>query len=121
MARPVDRRIFCAGFFRAAVGILAVGLAPVAKAQASRGLDGTWGGAGDGVTAQIIIVGAVVVGFFWRDDYLDATDAKVSPDGRGLFFRFKTGHAMLTLTGERAAILDVIDGKTEFHLKLERD
>jgi hypothetical protein len=67
---PLDRRALCAD-----LGALAVAAAGHAQANEAADLDGTWGGALNRLTAQVIIVGASVVGFFWRDDYLDARDA----------------------------------------------
>ena len=49
-----------------------------ARAQDKRGLDGTWGGAANGVTAQVIIVGTRVIGFFWRKD-ISTPGSRLSP------------------------------------------
>jgi hypothetical protein len=56
-----------------------------------RGPDGSRGGAQDGLTAQVIIVGAKVIGFFWRGEYLDAQSPKFSSNGDRLTFSFPGG------------------------------
>ncbi|HEY5072846.1 MAG TPA: hypothetical protein VII63_12540 [Caulobacteraceae bacterium] len=116
MPHPIDRRLFFAG-----LGALAVGVAARADAQPAPGLDGTWGGARDGASAQVIVVGASVIGFYWRGDYLDTRDATLAADGRSLTFGFKGGQARLTRTGERTANLDVREGGHALHLDLRRD
>jgi hypothetical protein len=113
MMRRPDRRRVCAG--------LAVLAAGGPAAQALQGLDGTWGGARDGVTAQVIVTGGAVIGFFWRDDYLDARDAKGSADGLSLSFAFDGGSVRLTRTGERTATIEVKDRAGVARLDLAKD
>lgn len=115
MSAP-DRRRVCAGF-----AALAAGVAGRAAAQDAKGLDGTWGGSRGEVTAQVIIAGGQVIGFFWRDDYLDARDAKVSADGLGLSFAFEGGSARLTRIGERTATIEVKERAGVVRLDLTRD
>jgi hypothetical protein len=116
MARPVDRRLICTG-----LSALAVGVAGHASAKEPDGFDGSWGGAQDGVTGQIIVAGATVIGFFWRDDYVDTSDPKLSPDSRSLSFAFQGGAATLTRTGESTARLDVTEGTKVTRLNVQRD
>jgi hypothetical protein len=113
--RPMSRRSFCLGFGAA---ILYVSAGAGAEKQ---GLDGTWGGTGNGVTAQVIIVGATVIGFYWRSDYLDAESPKFSEDGRTLSFAFRGGTAVLKRTGERTAKLAVSENGRVTDLNLRRD
>jgi len=87
----------------------------------STGLDGTWGGMRGGVSAQVIVVGASVIGFFWRDEYLAVTETQFAIDGRSLSFRFNGGKATLTCDRERSARLDVSEGGKILNLNLQRD
>ena len=84
------RRLVC-------IGLTALAMASPALADDKAPLDGTWGGAQDGVTAQVIVTGGQVIGFFWRGDYLDGTDARLSADGTALTFAFQGGTATLTV------------------------
>src|ERR1700676_1512788 len=105
MAHSIDRRRF--------VGVLcaaAAGVTSRASAMDASGLGGTWGGLKDGVTAQVIIAGGSVIGYFWRNDYLEAKNAKFSADGRSVTFDFSGGGAVLTRTGQATATLDVREG-----------
>jgi hypothetical protein len=113
MAHLIDRRRWLTG--------LALIAASPARAEATPGLDGTWGGAQGDLTAQVIVVGSSVIGFYWRDDYLEVSNAALAPDGRTLSFAFKGGAATLTRTGERTARLDVTQGAHTLHLDLQRD
>ena len=108
--RP-HRRSVCLGL---------AGLAAGAAADAG-GLDGTWGGAQGETTAQVIISGGQVIGFFWRDDYLDVRDTKRSADGLGLSFAFDGGSATLTRTGERTGRIEIRDRAGEVRLDLAKD
>jgi hypothetical protein len=119
MSRSIDRRGFCSG-----AGALALIAAPAsAPAQAPAGLDGTWGGARGALSAQVIVSGDGVIGFFWRDDYREtrAAAAAASADRRTLSFAFDGGTATLTRTGERTARLEVSDGGGVVRLDLQRD
>jgi hypothetical protein len=113
--RPIDRRAFCLG-----VGAALLFNSP-GRGEESRGLEGTWGGAQNGATAQVIIVGATVIGFYWRNDYLDAENARFSGDGRTLAFTFRGGKAQLKRTGERTATIEVSEGGKAMILNLRRD
>jgi hypothetical protein len=84
-------------------------------------LDGTWGAAKGDVSAQVIISGGAVIGFFWRNDYLETTNAKLSADGAALSFAFRGGTAILTRTGEGAALLTIVDADETTSLPLKRD
>ena len=116
MAGPIDRRLICTG-----LSAIAVGVAGHAIAKDKSGFDGSWGGAQDGVTGQVIVTGASVIGFFWRDDYVDTSDPKLSPDGHSLSFAFPGGAATLTRTGESTARLDVTEGTKVTRLNVQRD
>lgn len=116
MPNVLHRRALCTGF-----GALAAGFALHAPARDPAGLDGTWGGALNGVTGQVIIAGAAVIGFFWRDDYLEARDVIFSDDGQSLFFTFQGGHARVTRTGKTTATIDVSEGANLTRLDLRRD
>jgi hypothetical protein len=118
MAHRLDRRRFGAILWAAA---LAFGVAGEAAAMDGPSFDGTWGGAKGEVTAQVIIAGGSVIGWFWRGDYLDVGDAKVSADGQSLAFAFRGGEATLTRTGEKTATLDVREGGRTTRLDLTRD
>ena len=114
----LDRRVFCV-----ALGAVSLCLASAALAQGGykKDFDGTWGGAENDVTAQVIVSGGAIIGFFWRGDYLDAQDAKLSADGQSLAFAFAGGHAVLTRTGEDMARIDITDGPRVTHMALVRD
>ena len=105
----LDRRAICLG------AILCLAAAP------ARGLEGTWGGAKGELTAQVIITGGVVIGFYWRGDYRDAEGAKASDDGRSLTFTFQGGRATLSRTGDVTAALEVIEAGKITRLALRRD
>jgi len=112
----LDRRLLCVG-----IAVVFLCRATAAEAGDARGLDGTWGGAQNGLTAQVIIVGASVIGFFWRGDYLDAEGAKFSEDRRTLSFGFRGGKATLKRTSDRAATITVTEGGNVVRLDLRRD
>jgi hypothetical protein len=116
MTRPIHRRALFAS-------LTALALAAVvpARGQDKPGLEGTWGGASGQLTAQVIVTGGAVIGFFWRTDYLEPSDAKPSADGPALAFTFPGGRASLTRTGEATATLEVTEGKAVTRLPLTRD
>jgi len=116
MAHSIDRRLFGQVLWTAAIGA-----AGRASATDAADLEGTWGGAKDGVTAQIIIAGGSVIGFFWRDDYLETQSAKFSADRQSVAFGFHGGEASLTRTGAATATLDVREGSAITRLDLKRD
>jgi hypothetical protein len=111
----IDRRSFCLG----AVATTAFGTP--ARCGEKQGFDGTWGGAQNGVTAQVIIVGTTVIGFYWRNDYLDAESPKFSDNGRTLSFTFRGGKATLKRTGERTAQIAVTESGRAVNIELRRD
>jgi hypothetical protein len=94
---------------------------PAMADDAKPGFDGTWGGAQGELTAQVIVSGGAVIGFFWGQDYLDASNARVSGDGRVLTFDFEGGHASLTRSDAATAALEVRQGERTFSLRLKRD
>ena len=94
----------------------------VASAADKTSFEGTWGGAEGELSAQVIVAGGTVIGFFWRTDYTDATNVKLAGDGRSLAFDFPGGHAVLSRQGEATATLAVTEGsKVVTRLKLQRD
>jgi hypothetical protein len=113
---PTGRRAFLL-----ALTVLAGGAARAAVAQAPAGLEGTWGGAKGDLTAQVIVAGGAVVGFFWRGDYLDTRGSALSADGASLAFAFAGGKALLARTGARTASLEIIEGGRTVRLELQRD
>jgi hypothetical protein len=116
MTQLIDRRRLSG-----VLGALALIGARAAGAQTAPSFEGTWGGAQGGVSAQVIIAGGSVIGFYWRDDYLDTQGAALSADGKSLSFTFKGGAAALTRTGERTASLAVSEGGRVSRLNLQRD
>ncbi|KAF2992232.1 hypothetical protein OGR47_10280 [Methylocystis sp. MJC1] len=115
MQKAIDRRSFSAG-----IGATFLFGLP-GRAEEKHGLDGTWGGAQNGVTAQIIIVGATVIGFYWRNDYLDAESPKFSDNGQTLSFAFRGGKATLRRTSKQTATIAVTEGPNVVSLDLRRD
>ncbi len=107
---------------RAVVGAaLALATSP-AWAADHEGFEGTWGGASGALSAQVIIAGGAVIGFFWREDYVDARDSRLSADGKSLSFAFgRDGQAALTRTGAATATLSVNEGGRTTTLALMRD
>jgi hypothetical protein len=114
----LPRRRFCLSF---AVLALVMPGNVRARVPLAAGLDGTWAGVEQGETAQIIVSGGLVIGFFWRGDYLDPADARLSSDGRALSFRFPGGRATLRRTADDAAALEVSEGRGVTHFNLRRD
>jgi hypothetical protein len=110
------RRAFVAAFAALAFATPAFGQAPPPAS-----FEGTWGGAAGDETAQVIVAGGEVIGFYWRGDYVEATDARLSDDGRMLTFAFAGGHAALTRTGEATATIVVNDAKSTVSIDLKRD
>jgi hypothetical protein len=106
------RRAFCA---LAAAATASPALAAPAP------LEGTWGGGKGALSAQVIIVGAALIGFFWRDAYQETQGPQFAPDGRSLSFVFAGGMASLTLAGARATVLEVREGDKRARLVLRRD
>ena len=120
MHMPVTRRV-------AIVGALAAAFcAQAARATGSgKGWDGTWGGAnGRGETVQLIFAGDTLIGFYWRDNYLDTSALRVSAGGNRLDFSF-SGYAAGTVTVTRAgagAVAVVKEmGKGEVRVGLKKD
>jgi hypothetical protein len=113
-----ERRAICLGLAAAA---LAGPQAANAQGAPGAAFEGTWGGAQGEVTAQVIIAGGEIIGFYWRGDYTDARDATPSADGRSLSFTFDGGSATLTLTGDRAAAIVITEGARISRLTLARD
>ena len=107
----MNRRAFCGG-----VAALA---APVAFPAPS--FDGAWGGANGDLSAQVIVAGGSVIGFFWRTDYAETQNARLSADGARLSFDFAGGHAVLSRDTEATATLVVTEGGSVTRLKLARD
>jgi hypothetical protein len=107
----LNRRAFCGA--AAALASTVVAAAP--------SFDGTWGGAEGDLSAQVIVSGTSVIGFFWRTDYAETRDAKLSADGRSLSFDFAGGRAVLTRDAETSATLVVTEGGRVTRLKLARD
>jgi hypothetical protein len=99
----------------------ALGAPAVVAAADTSGMNGTWGGADGGLTAQVIVTGAQVIGFYWRRDYLDVREVVLSPDQRTLTFAFAGGDATLARTGERSARIEVRDRGAVTRLDLKRD
>jgi hypothetical protein len=116
VGRQIDRRAFCL-----ASGAVFLSSTALAQGARKKGFDGTWGGAEGDVSAQVIVSGNEIIGFYWRNDYLDASDAKLSADGSSLSFAFSGGHATLTRTGEDAARIDITDGARVVRMTLKRD
>jgi len=85
------------------------------------GFEGTWGGADGTRSAQVIVLNGQVIGFYWDDDYTDATNVRISADGRVLSFAFAGGSATLTRTGEQTVSLEVREREKVSHLSLKRD
>ena len=120
MQMPVTRR-----------AALAVALAAAFCAQAARatgsgkGWDGTWGGANSkGETVQLIFAGDKLIGFYWRDNYMDTSGERVAAGGNRLDFSF-SGYAAGTVTVTRAgagAVAVVKEpGKGEVREGLKKD
>ena len=121
MQMPVTRR-----------AALAVALAAAFCAQAARatgsgkGWDGTWGGANSrGETVQLIFAGDKLIGFYWRDNYLDATGLRVSAGGNRLDFSFSGygsgGTVTVTRAGAGAVAVVKEMGKGEVRVGLKKD
>jgi hypothetical protein len=118
MTSGFERRAMCLGLGAAA---LAAAQATSAQSPTAAAFEGTWGGAQGDVTAQVIIAGGEIIGFYWRGDYMDGRDAKASADGRSLSFAFDGGSATLTRTGDRAASIVITEGARISRLTLARD
>jgi hypothetical protein len=95
-------------------------LARTAMADERPGFEGTWGGADGPRSAQIIVLNDQVIGFYWDEDYTDATHVRISADARVLSFDFAGGTATLTRTGE-TALLEVRQRGRTISLALKRD
>jgi hypothetical protein len=72
---------------RGALLILFGLVASSALATGASPMEGAWGGAdAQGRTAQITIVGNLVIGVFWGQDYHDAENVRFSKNGKQLDF-----------------------------------
>jgi hypothetical protein len=116
MAHAIDRR-----WFGAVLLAVAAGVASRVSAKDTSGLEGTWGGARGEISAQVIITGGSVIGFFWGKDYAEVETAKFSADGQSVVFSFQGGEATLTRTGDGTASLEVREGRKVTQLDLKRD
>ena len=120
MHMPVTRRAALA----VALGIAL--FAQAARATGSgKGWDGMWGGANSkGETVQLIFAGDKLIGFYWRDNYLDATGLRVSAGGNRLDFSFSgyaAGTVTVTRAGAGAVALVKEMGKGEARVGLRKD
>ena len=103
--------------------ILAVVLTLALSAAASHAaglLEGTWGGAyAAGETAQVIVTGGQVIGFYWRGNYAEAGAAKISENGARIDFTFAHGSANLrqAASGATPTIKENGRGRTQINLK----
>jgi hypothetical protein len=86
-----------------------------------KGLEGVWGGMLNGLSAQVIVVGASVLGFFWRDDYVAVAGCAYSPEDQKLSFSFEGGAGTLTSSGAGMACLEIREGDQIVILSLRRD
>jgi hypothetical protein len=107
--------------FVAALAALAAATPAFAQTPQPLSFEGTWGGASGDESAQVIVAGGEVIGFYWRSDYVEVTDPQLSADGRVLTFAFAGGHATLTRTGEATASIVVTDAKSAVSIDLKRD
>lgn len=72
------------------------------------GLDGTW--AGPAGSAQVIVAGGDVIGFFWRGDYRNVTSSAQSPSG--LQFSFAGGTGVIRAKGAGATLTVTAGGRS---------
>lgn len=86
---------------------------------ADDGLEGTWGGASGDLTAQVIVTGGEVIGFYWRGDYVDAAHSRIANGVLG--FDFPGGHATLTRLSDGTARLEVTESSRMTRMILRRD
>jgi hypothetical protein len=107
--------------FGAALAALAVATRAFAQPPPAASFEGTWGGARGDNSAQVIVAGGDVIGFYWRGDYVEATDPQLSGDGRVLSFAFAGGHVSLTRTGAATATVVVTDARGAVSIDLRRD
>ncbi|HXQ10515.1 MAG TPA: hypothetical protein VN805_05890 [Caulobacteraceae bacterium] len=105
----------------ATLAALAVATPAFAQAPPPPSFEGAWGGAAGDETAQVIVAGGEVIGFYWRGDYVETTNPHLSGDGRVLTFAFNGGQATLTRTGEATATIVVADAKGTVRIDLKRD
>ncbi len=116
MKQLFGRRMLCM-----CCAALALSAMRPALAEEKRALDGSWGGARNGLTAQVIIVGVKVIGFYWRGEYLDAQSPSFSSKGDKLTFSFPGGTAALTRADDGVATIEVKEGGNLTRLNLKRD
>lgn len=110
--KPRLRQMALAGLFA---------LSPTVAFAASF-LDGSLGGVNpQRETAQVIITGSSVIGFYWHGDYMDATSAKFSQDGWQVDFNFTQGSASLKRKGSGAQITIQESGKDISTFNLKKD
>jgi opacity protein-like surface antigen len=114
MTLDPSRRLLCAL-------LLALAASAPAMAADSPSFEGTWGGAQGELSAQVIVTGGEVIGFFWRADYVDTHSAALSGDGKRLSFEFAGGQAVLTRETNDTATLQVTEGGKVTRLELKRD
>jgi hypothetical protein len=114
MTLDPSRRLLCAL-------LLALAASAPAMAADRAGFEGTWGGADGELSAQVIVTGGEVIGFFWRTDYVDTRGVALSSDGKRLTFEFAGGQAVLTRETNDTATLQVTEGGKVTRLELKRD
>ncbi len=102
------------------------GFAPLgspALAQERQSWDGTWaGGWTDKSGAQIIFAGDEVIGFYWRDDYIEDAKGAISPNGATATIKWPRGEAVLTRespTSARATVRE--QGRSAVSFALKKD
>lgn len=80
--------------------LIALAASLIVLPASAAGLDGTWaGGAG---SAQVIVAGGEVIGFFWRGDYRSVTASAPTPTG--LQFSFAGGSGIIQAKGSGATL-----------------
>jgi len=112
VAEDLHRRLVCGA-------LAALAAAFGTRAMAADDLEGTWGGASGQLTAQVIVAGGQVLGFFWRDDYVEVTTASAAAGQ--ISFDFHGGHAVLTRQPDGTAVLEVTEGGHATRMALKRD
>ena len=108
----------------ALIGALAAACAASAALATGqgKGWDGTWGGANaKGETVQVIFVSNKLIGFYWRDNYLDTSPARVAAGGGRVDFSYNGGTVSVTRAGTGAVAVVKETGRGEARVVLRKD
>jgi hypothetical protein len=105
------------------IAVASLFLLVASSASGQQSWDGTWaGGWTDKSGAQIIFAGDSLIGFYWRDDYVEDAKGDVAKGGATATIKWSRGEAVLTREGPTSARAAVREqGRQPVTFELKKD